>query len=67
MTDKSQAYERNVKERESSIREVAKSHNFAGYDYSPLEEDKIVEFLDTMHELLRKSEADLKRLQVGHQ
>lgn len=60
-----QAYERNLKDRESAVREVAKTHNFGGYDYSPLEDNKIVEFVDKLHELVRKAEADLKKLQVS--
>nr|XP_031864453.1 uncharacterized protein CI109_000367 [Kwoniella shandongensis]KAA5531525.1 hypothetical protein CI109_000367 [Kwoniella shandongensis] len=60
------AYERNVKERESAIREVAKTHNFAGYDYSPLEDHKIAEFVEKMHDLVRKAENDLKKLQAAN-
>jgi DNA repair protein RAD50 len=60
-----QNFERNVRERESAIREVAKTHNFAGYDYSPLEDAKIVEFVDKLHDLVRRAEADLRKLQVG--
>lgn len=58
-------YERNVRERETTVRELAKSHNYPGYDYSPLEENKIVDFLEKLHELVRKSEADFKRVQVS--
>ncbi|GFZ50594.1 Hydrolase acting on acid anhydrides [Saitozyma sp. JCM 24511] len=57
-------FERNVRERESAIREVAKTHNFAGYDYSPLEDAKIVEFVDKLHDLVRRAEADLRKLQA---
>ncbi|ORX37164.1 hypothetical protein BD324DRAFT_625039 [Kockovaella imperatae] len=57
-------YERNVKERESAIRQAAKTHDFAGYDYSPLEESKVVEFVDKLHELVRRAESDLKKLQA---
>jgi DNA repair protein RAD50 len=59
-----QIYERTVKEREAAIREVAKNQNFSGYDYSPLEEQKIEEFMDRLHELVRKAEMDLKRIQA---
>jgi DNA repair protein RAD50 len=47
------------------VREAAKNHNYAGYDYSPLEEAKIVEFVDKLHELVRRAESDLKKLQVS--
>lgn len=35
-----------------------------GYDYSPLEDQKVEEFMDRIDELVRKAEADLKRIQV---
>lgn len=59
-----QAYNRNVKAREEAVREAARAHDYQGYDYSPLEESKIVEFMDKLQELIRKAEADLKRIQV---
>lgn len=46
------------------MKEAANSHDFAGYDYSPLEEAKILDFIDKLHELVRKAESDLKKLQV---
>jgi DNA repair protein RAD50 len=48
------------------VREAANAHDFAGYDYSPLEEAKILDFIDKLHELVRRAESDLKKLQVGH-
>ncbi|OCF56822.1 DNA repair protein RAD50 [Kwoniella mangroviensis CBS 10435] len=57
-------YEKNLREREAVIREVAKTHDFPGYDYSPLEDHKIMEFVEKMHELVRKAENDLKKLQA---
>jgi DNA repair protein RAD50 len=60
-----QAYERNLKDREAAVKEAANSHDFAGYDYSPLEEAKIVDFIDKLNELVRKAESDLKKLQVS--
>lgn len=47
------------------MREIAKQHNFAGYDYSPLEDAKIAEFVEKLHDLVRKAEGDLKKLQVS--
>jgi DNA repair protein RAD50 len=57
-----QTYERNVKEREAAISEVARSQNFPGYDYSPLEDHKVDEFMDRLHELVRKADTDYNRL-----
>nr|XP_019013012.1 DNA repair protein RAD50 [Kwoniella pini CBS 10737]OCF51793.1 DNA repair protein RAD50 [Kwoniella pini CBS 10737] len=59
-------YQKNLREREAVIREVAKTHNFAGYDYSPLEDHKVLEFVEKMHELVRKAENDLKKLQADN-
>lgn len=66
LTDyRTQAYERNLKVREAVVREAAKAHDFAGYDYSPLEESKVAEFLDKLFELVRRAESDYKKLQVS--
>lgn len=59
-----QSHERHVKERESAVKEAAKSWNMAGYDYSPLEESKIATFVERLQEMVRKAESDMKRLQV---
>ncbi|KAK4689016.1 DNA repair protein RAD50, partial [Tremellales sp. Uapishka_1] len=64
LTANKRHYERNLKEREAAVREAAQTHNFAGYDYSPLEEAKIVDFVDKLHELVRRADSDLKRLQA---
>lgn len=60
-----QAYERNLKDREAAVKEAANAHDFSGYDYSPLEEAKVIDFIDKLHELVRKAESDLKKLQVS--
>ena len=57
-------YEKNLRERDSAVREAANLHDFAGYDYSPLEEAKVVEFVDKLHEVVRRSESDFKKLQA---
>lgn len=58
------AYERNLREREAVIRQIAKAHNLVGYDYSPLEDSKVAEFVNKIYEMVRKAENDLKKLQV---
>lgn len=58
------AYERNLREREAVIRQIAKDHNLVGYDYSPLEDSKVAEFVNKIYEMVRKAENDLKKLQV---
>lgn len=46
------------------MKEVANAHNISGYDNSPLEESKIVEFVDRLHEMVRRAESDMKKMQV---
>lgn len=58
------AYERNLREREAAIRQIAKAHDLVGYDYSPLEDSKVAEFVNKIYEMVRKAENDLKKLQV---
>jgi DNA repair protein RAD50 len=47
------------------VKEAADAHDFAGYDYSPLEDAKIVDFIDKLNELVKKAESDLKKLQAS--
>ena len=60
-----QTYERNLQERESKIREIARTHDFSGYDHSPLEDSKAAEFVDKLHELIRRAEGNLRRVKVS--
>lgn len=54
-----------MRERENKVRELSKTFNFPGYDYSPLEEAKVIDLVDKLQEIVRKAESDLKRLQVS--
>lgn len=58
------AYERNLREREAAIRQISKAYDLVGYDYSPLEDSKVAEFVNKIYEMVRKAENDLKKLQV---
>ena len=60
-----QAYERNLADRETKIREIARTHDFSGYDYSPLEDSKAAEFVDKLHELIRRAEGSLRKVKVS--
>lgn len=53
-----------MKEREAAVRNLAKQHNFSGFDYSPLEDTKVADFIEKLQELVRKAESDLKRIQM---
>lgn len=53
-----------MRDRENTIREAAKTHNLAGYDYSPIEEAKVAEFIEKLGELVSRADSDLRRLQV---
>lgn len=46
------------------MKEAAKTHNYAGYEQSPLEEAKVVDFIDKLHELVRRAESDHKKVKV---
>lgn len=53
-----------MKEREAAVRDLAKQHDFSGFDYSPLEDTKVADFIDKLTELVRKAESDQKRMQT---
>ncbi|WVQ73482.1 hypothetical protein IAR50_003054 [Cryptococcus sp. DSM 104548] len=61
-----QMYERNLKEREAVIRQVARNHGLSGYNHSPLEDWKVDEFVDKISEMVRSAENDLRKLQADH-
>jgi DNA repair protein RAD50 len=60
-----QRYEEDLKAREVAVKDVAKEHNIAGYDVSPLSETRISEFVDKFHEHVRRADVDLKRIRVS--
>lgn len=59
-------HEQHLRDREKAVHEVAKAHNIPGFDYSPLEDTKVAEFVERFQDLIRKAESDLKRIQVRY-
>lgn len=60
----SQAQKVRIAEREQLIREIGEKYGIKGFSQSPLEREKIVEFLTRLGESQRKQKSDLEKLQV---
>ncbi|PSR71740.1 hypothetical protein PHLCEN_2v12388 [Hermanssonia centrifuga] len=69
LTDKGQlegeakAQEERLLKREGIIREVSTKYQLQGYDHSPLEREKIVEFIDRLHALQKRQNQETDKLQ----
>lgn len=50
-------------EREELIREISDKHNMKGYSHSPLEREKINEFIHRLGDLQRKQRSEYEKLQ----
>lgn len=59
-----QAHDRRIGEREELIREISDKHNIKGYNHSPLERDKVVEFVSRVGDLQRRQRSEYEKLQV---
>ncbi|KAF7987104.1 hypothetical protein HWV62_291 [Athelia sp. TMB] len=53
-----------VQDREKLISEISRKHSMKGYDHTPLEREKVVEFLARLNELQRKQRAEYEKLQT---
>lgn len=51
-------------EREQLIHEISGKHDIKGFGHSPLEREKVVEFISRLGDSQRKQRAELERLQV---
>jgi DNA repair protein RAD50 len=47
------------------ISEISAQNNIKGYDYAPLEREKIIEFISRLNELQRKQKLEFGKLQVS--
>ncbi|KAF8798951.1 hypothetical protein BYT27DRAFT_6885480 [Phlegmacium glaucopus] len=54
---------RRISEREQSIREMGELFGIKGYNYSPLDERKVVEFVSRLGDVQRKQKMDFEKLQ----
>lgn len=59
-----QEQDRRIAQREQAIREIAGVYRLKGYDQTPLERDKVLEFLARLSELQRKQQVEYENLQV---
>lgn len=50
-------------EREDLIREISDKHNIKGYSHSPLEREKVNEFIYRLGDLQRKQRSEYEKLQ----
>ena len=53
-----------MSEREQAIRETGELFGIKGYNYSPLDERKVVEFISRLGDIQRKHKMDFEKLQV---
>ncbi|KAF9643243.1 hypothetical protein BDM02DRAFT_1548809 [Thelephora ganbajun] len=58
------AQSRRIEERETLIRSIGTKHHLKGYDHSPLEKEKVVEFISRLGDLQRRQNAETERLQT---
>ena len=62
--ESSQRHQDNIKGREALIRSVGSKYGIKGYEHSPLEADKAVEFSTRVAELQKKQNQDTESLQT---
>ena len=60
-----QAQLRRIEERETLIRSIGTKHNLKGFDHSPLEREKVIEFVSRLSDLQRRQNVENERLQVS--
>ena len=53
-----------IADREQFIHETGDKHGIKGYQYSPLEREKVVEFLSRLGDVQRKQKAEFEKFQV---
>ena len=58
-----QAHERRLIEREELIRDISDKHNIKGYSHSPLEREKVNEFIYRLGDLQRRQRSEYEKLQ----
>ena len=58
-----QAHDHRLVDREELIREISDKHNIKGYSHTPLEREKVNEFLSRLGDLQRQQRAEYEKLQ----
>ncbi|KAG1761056.1 hypothetical protein EDD22DRAFT_35947 [Suillus occidentalis] len=59
------AHDRRISEREELIREISDKNNIKGYNHTPLEREKVVEFVSRLGDLQRRQRSEFDKLQTG--
>ncbi|KAG2126539.1 P-loop containing nucleoside triphosphate hydrolase protein [Suillus clintonianus] len=59
------AHDRRISEREELIREISDKNIIKGYNHSPLEREKVVEFVSRLGDLQRRQRSEYEKLQTG--
>lgn len=59
-----QRYERNLADRQNLVVQLAGQHSIAGYDMTPMEDDKVDEFVNQLSVAARKAESELNDIKV---
>ncbi|KAG1844659.1 P-loop containing nucleoside triphosphate hydrolase protein [Suillus subalutaceus] len=59
------AHDRRISEREELIRDISDKNNIKGYNHTPLEREKVVEFLSRLGDLQRRQRSEFDKLQTG--
>ncbi|KAG1739598.1 hypothetical protein EDB19DRAFT_1828817 [Suillus lakei] len=59
------AHDRRISEREELIRDISDKNNIKGYNHSPLEREKVVEFVSRLGDLQRRQRSEYEKLQTG--
>ncbi|KAL4258232.1 P-loop containing nucleoside triphosphate hydrolase [Pleurotus pulmonarius] len=56
-----------ISEREEQIREISKQHGISGFDSSPLEREKVLEFISKLNDIQRRQRTQFEKLQAESQ
>ncbi|KAG1899589.1 uncharacterized protein F5891DRAFT_1189393 [Suillus fuscotomentosus] len=59
------AHDRRISEREELIRDISDKNNIKGYNHTPLEREKVVEFISRLGDLQRRQRSEFDKLQTG--
>ncbi|KDQ62331.1 hypothetical protein JAAARDRAFT_66083 [Jaapia argillacea MUCL 33604] len=57
------AHEQRVSDREELIRTIAGKYQMKGYDHSPLEKEKVADFISRLEDLVRQKASETEKLQ----
>lgn len=59
------AHDRRISEREELICDISDKNNIKGYNHTPLEREKVIEFVSRLGDLQRRQRSEFDKLQTG--